>query len=118
MAERGRRRLVKLVRSRVGQFIGGDSKVTYEVVPKVDHVRLLRAKLMKEATEHLLDPSVDELADVFEVVRCLVKVEGRGTIDDVILRANQKREERGDFMEAVGMYCTTTAAPKSEGGHG
>jgi len=60
-----------------------------------DCEKALRMKLVEEAIEYLLNPSVEELADVVEVVLELVRREGTKVMD-VILK---KREERGGFKD-------------------
>ena len=116
MAER--RRLVKLVRDRVGEFIGSDGRATYEPVDPDDHARLLRGKLIEEATEYLLDPSREELADVYQVVLDLAAVDLGIKHEDLERIRVDKAVDRGGFREGVGMFCTSTAKSKEEGGHG
>lgn len=114
-----RRRLVKLVRDRVGQFIAGDQGVSYEPVYNgADHQRLLRAKLLEEAVEYLQNPSLGELADVLQAVHDLAVVDLAAEIDALEAERVHKLEERGGFAEGTGMYVTTTAPPRHEGEHG
>lgn len=109
-------RLVKLVRDGVGKFLG-DTRVSYRPVSRVDHHRLLKEKLMEEAVEYVLDPSLGELADVYETLRALAKFHGT-TIAGVVEEAAHKRAERGGFDEGTGMYATSTADARHEGEHG
>lgn len=118
MAAKQRRRLVKLVRDRVGQFIGNAQRVTYEPISSIDHVPLLRAKLVEEVVEYLQNPSIGEAADVFEALRGLAEVDLACTIDEIEAEANAKRAARGGFDEGTGMFVTTFAPERHEGQHG
>jgi predicted house-cleaning noncanonical NTP pyrophosphatase (MazG superfamily) len=113
-----RPRLVKLVRERVGRFIGGDQTVTYErITDERVIVDSLRKKLLEECAEYLLDPSVGELADIYEVLRALAMHDIAVTWADVQEEARAKTRERGAFLIPVGMYVQTTASARHEGEH-
>lgn len=106
--------VVKLVRDRIAERVGGDPRFHYK---KLDgpfrheqHVKLLRAKLMEEATEYLLDPSVGELADVLEVCEALARVDLGVSPIDVINAQREKREERGGFEDGTVMVATDDGA--------
>lgn len=110
-----RRRLVKLVRDGVEKFLDGDSHVKYEPIEDdAQFVESLRKKLAGEAAEYLLNPSIEELADVQEVVEALATHDpalgdGRplgGCGGKLALHRAQKRKraERGGFDGRVGMY--------------
>jgi predicted house-cleaning noncanonical NTP pyrophosphatase (MazG superfamily) len=98
-------RLVKLVRDRVGMFLG-ESTVHFEPVPQELMLPLLRRKLLEESTEYLMEPSIDELADVLEVVRCLANQEG-WKWKEVVKLCNAKFHERGAFVTGMGLYIET-----------
>lgn len=110
-----RPRLVKLVRDDIGQFLG-DSVVTYEPIRDPHERReALQRKLLEEALEFVLKPTIGELADVFEVVRCLAEYDPAFvSMDAVIDEANAKRAERGGFEARIGMYVNTTAPSRHE----
>jgi predicted house-cleaning noncanonical NTP pyrophosphatase (MazG superfamily) len=64
----------KLVRDRIPELFGQDGPGTLYAVRHLDPAEYLGAllsKLMEEANELRLDPCVDELADVAEVVTAL-----------------------------------------------
>lgn len=119
MAER--KRLVKLVRDRVAQFIvgrdGTAGEVTYEPLGHDEHVELLRGKLVEEAVEYLQNPSVGELADAYEAVMALAVVDLGIDHQELFSEARSKRLERGGFIEGVGMFVGTTAPARHEGEH-
>lgn len=96
--------LVKLVRDRVRQALGGDGTVTYRPMPRDEHVKQLRRKLVEEAAEYALDPSIEELAQVLEVIDAL-RVVDLGVNPTELHRAQRRqREERGGLREGIGMY--------------
>lgn len=98
--------LVKLVRDRVRKAVGGDGTVDYRRLPPDEHVKRLRAKLAEEALEYALDPSLAELAHVMAVVEALAVVDlGVSTIE-VEEQMLADYDERGGFLEGVGMYVT------------
>lgn len=122
MPEIERRRLVKLVRDDVARFITSPT-IEYRAVPTELHVELLRGKLMEEATEYLLRPSIGEAADVIEAIRGLAVVDlglhnvGAVALKYVIDEADEKYRDRGGFEEGIGMYAQANAPLRHEGEH-
>lgn len=97
---------VKLVRDRIDQVLGGEGTVTYEVFRDRDqHVALLRRKLVEEAAEYLADPTLEELADVLEVVWSLARVDLDCPWTSVADRFMAKRTERGGLDGGVIMVA-------------
>lgn len=95
---------IKLVRDHVGEALGGEGTISYEpIVDQDEHVALLRRKLVEEAAEYLANPSVEELADVLEVVWSLHRVDLRVPFEVVKQRAAAKRTERGGFDRGMVM---------------
>lgn len=96
---------IKLVRDSIGARLGGEGTITYEPVGDQEtHIALLRRKLIEEAAEYLLDPSVSELADVLEVVWALSYVchDGASAVE---VEAMRKARERGSFIDGVVMVA-------------
>lgn len=90
---------IKLVRDRTEQIINGSSApgdLFYDELPAESRPLWLRAKLMEEATEYLLAPAPDELADVLSVIEGLAHCHGM-TLDD--LRALADADPRGGFLK-------------------
>ncbi len=111
------KRFVKLVRDRIPQFVG-DSTLSYEPIgDNEQRVKALRAKLIEEAVEYLLNPSVGELADVQEVVEALCVHDLKVGWREIERAQSNKNDERGAFDEGLGMYCYTTAGAAHEGEH-
>lgn len=112
-----RRRLVKLVRDRIGGHLG-TTTVSYEPIDDhEEHVRRLRGKLIEESVEYLLSPSVGELADVVQAVEDLAVVDLGVEMGEVLDKAQRKADERGGFGRGTGMYVQTTAPSEHEGEH-
>lgn len=111
-----RPRLVKLVRDRVGGFLPADfDTVDYRTInDRAAYIDALRAKLLEEVGEYLRDPSLGELADVYEVVHALAAADLDVPWQAVEREAKSKRQERGGFLGAVGMYVETTAPARHE----
>jgi len=103
-------KLMKLVRDRVEEFLG-DSTVQYLPLSKSEHKVELRKKLIEESIEYLSEPSLEELADVYEVVCALAQVDLDLNISEVMYEAREKREERGGFDFGIGMFCDNSNKP-------
>ncbi|HEX7088692.1 MAG TPA: nucleoside triphosphate pyrophosphohydrolase [Longimicrobiales bacterium] len=96
--------LVKLVRDGIPALLKGEGTLTYEPMPKEEHVKHLRRKLVEEAMEYVTDPSVGELGDVLAVVRDLAVVDLGVEWEDVFAAERRKRRVRGGFADGIGMY--------------
>ena len=97
--------IVKLVRDRIAR-VGPARGFTYDrCLDSAQHRKLLRAKLLEEVGEYLLDPSMEELADVYEAVYALAVVDQGADIVAVGHAARRKREERGSFIEGTIMVA-------------
>jgi predicted house-cleaning noncanonical NTP pyrophosphatase (MazG superfamily) len=97
--------LVKLVRDDVDEMLGGDGTVTYRPMSRDEHERRLRRKLVEEAIEYALEPSLEELADVYEAVLALSKLSHGGSWGTIMDVAEKKRHRRGGFDRGMGMYA-------------
>lgn len=101
----GKARLVKLVRDRVAERMPADWTVEIAAIPdRETAVKSLRAKLVEEALEYLLNPEAGELADVLEVVRTLAHYDVGIGMEGVEWYATKKREDRGGFNDLMGLY--------------
>lgn len=110
----GRMRFVKLIRDDMEKSVGDDGRLHYDKLPLERHIEELRKKLPEEGLEYALRPSLDELADLYEAMLCLVVLDLGLTFDDIVRTAAHKREERGSFMEGLGMFMITTAPPRGD----
>jgi len=64
----------------------------------------LYKKLLEEANEVISsktsDETIEELADVLEILKSIAELNGR-TLDDVLKNANQKKLKRGGFEKRI-----------------
>jgi len=89
----------KLVRDRIPLLMGEagvQAKVRY--VAENDKLHWLYAKLYEEATELQEASSLEECADVFEVLRSIAVALGL-SLDEIISAADSKRTARGGFED-------------------
>jgi predicted house-cleaning noncanonical NTP pyrophosphatase (MazG superfamily) len=87
----------KLVRDKIPQILKEKKKdfVAYRA-PDGDYFPYLKRKLREEVDEFLESPSVEELADVYEVLSALLKKMDI-TMADVRTARVAKRDDRGAF---------------------
>ena len=96
-------RLLKLVRTGIPGILN-DVEIVYQEIPHDEFVDCLRDKLFEEVKEYLREPSLDELADVYEAVRALARHDLGSSIENVESTADVKVKDRGGFDEGIGMY--------------
>ncbi|KAA0206126.1 hypothetical protein EDM68_03185 [Candidatus Uhrbacteria bacterium] len=91
------KRYGKLVRDRIPKIIEaeGGTAVTH-VADAGEYAEKLSLKLMEESEEFAMNPSMEELADVLEVVEALIEHHGYHRASLVALM-REKRERRGGF---------------------
>lgn len=94
---------IKLVRDRVGDVDTSEGIRFRPIEDRARLVALLRAKLIEEATEYLLEPSVEELADLLEVVRALAYHDLRESFATVEQARQRKKRQRGGFHRGTQM---------------
>lgn len=91
----------KLVRDRIPEIIQADGKkVTTVIVEDDEYYKLLQDKLEEEVAEYIASDSLEELADILEVLQAITKAKGFAW-EEVITIAAQKRAERGGFAEKI-----------------
>jgi len=87
----------KLVRDKIPQIIEkSGKKAIVETLDDQAYKKYLDIKLSEELQEYLSADSVDELADLVEVVYAILKYKGIDINDFESIR-NRKAEERGSF---------------------
>lgn len=106
--------LVKLVRDTVAAKLVTDT-ITYEPIPdREEAIKLLRGKLIEEAVEYALDPSLHELADVLEAAQALAFHDLQVPWYSVLAEQERKQQSRGGFAVLTGMYAQTSAGKWSD----
>ena len=90
----------KLVRDRIPEIIEASGKsCEWEVLSQEEYLRYLDEKLWEELREYQADKSLEELADLLEVLMAVA--EARGSFAKVEAIRQAKREERGAFDKRI-----------------
>lgn len=106
--------LVKLVRDKMGDGRFDAPGIEYRPIEDRDEaIKLLRQKLIEEAAEYIVNPSVDEMADIEETCLALAQIDLQVSPTQIETARVCKRSERGGFDKLTGMYTTVVSA-KSE----
>ena len=91
----------KLVRDKIPQIIeqSGKSCVT-RILSDEEYAAALNAKLQEELNEYLADGSMEELADLLEVMMAASAVRGHDFSEVEAIR-REKAEKRGRFNDRI-----------------
>ena len=91
----------KLVRDKIPQIIAASGKnCVTEVLQEDAYLQKLDEKLSEELAEYQKSKSLEELADLLEVMAAVVKARGYSWEELERIRA-RKREKRGGFEERI-----------------
>ena len=91
----------KLVRDRIPEIIAGNGgECETRILDRDEYRRALREKLREEVAEYEKDGTLEELADIMEVVRALAAADGADAGELEAVRA-RKAGERGGFENRV-----------------
>lgn len=105
MSHRGRdktaKKYHKLVRDRIPEIIETSGKTcVYETLSDEAYVHLLDEKLNEELEEYQGSKSLEELADLLEVIRAVVKARG-WTLEELEQVRAEKAAKRGGFVRKI-----------------
>lgn len=91
----------KLVRDKLPEIIKNDGKTPIiEILSNEDYLKELDRKLNEEVAEYQADKSIEEMADVLEVLFAIC--EGRGyTVEELLQVRESKREKCGGFRDKI-----------------
>ncbi|MGR5165902.1 nucleoside triphosphate pyrophosphohydrolase [Vibrio astriarenae] len=97
--------MAKLVRDNIPQIIRDSGKTPrIKILEDTELVDALDAKLVEELHEYQAEPdnakSVEELADMYEVIIALAKVKGYA-LEDFLAIVERKRNANGGFEDGV-----------------
>ena len=91
----------KLVRDRIPEIIRSDGKICItEVLSETRYLEMLDAKLTEELAEYQESKSLEELADLLEVMRGVVKARG-WTWEQLEQVRQEKAAQRGGFEKKI-----------------
>jgi len=93
----------KLVRDKIPEIIRGrgDTPVV-EILDDERYFGALNEKLTEEVAEYLENHSIEELADILEVIHAIAKCKGLA-MDDIEQIRRDKHSERGGFGGRVSL---------------
>lgn len=86
----------KLVRDKIPEIIGNRAKV--RVLTDEEYLPALDKKLIEECNEYQKDKSIEELADIVEVVYAIARARGY-SLNDLEVMRKLKVDTRGGFDE-------------------
>lgn len=91
----------KLVRDRIPEIIEADGKsCVCETLSDEDYLDLLDQKLNEELAEYQESKSIEELADLLEVIQVVVKARG-WTLEELERVRADKAAKRGGFEKKI-----------------
>ena len=91
----------KLVRDRIPEIIIPDGKKPItRILDNDEYLRELDKKLNEEIAEYQADKSVEEMADVIEVLFAICEARGH-SVEELMEVRNEKREKRGGFEQKI-----------------
>ena len=91
----------KLVRDRIPEIIEADGKICiFETLSDSDYIDLLDQKLNEELAEYQESKSLEELADLLEVMQAVVKARG-WTLEELEQLRADKAARRGGFEKKI-----------------
>ncbi|MBQ7183600.1 MAG: nucleoside triphosphate pyrophosphohydrolase [Clostridia bacterium] len=91
----------KLVRDRIPEIIEASGKTCdTEILSDAEYISMLDAKLNEELLEYQESKSMEELADLLEVMRSVAAARG-SSIEEVENIRRKKAEKRGGFEKRI-----------------
>lgn len=92
----------KLVRDKIPEEINNSDgkKANYKILNDNDYLQELDKKLFEEAHEFVEEHSVDELADLMEVIYAIMKTKNI-SFEDVKIARDVKNKKKGAFKDKV-----------------
>lgn len=91
----------KLVRDKIPEIIEADGKLCkIRVLPNDEYIAALELKLNEEVAEYQVDKSLEEMADVLEVLYAICVARGY-SLDELEKMRIMKAQKRGGFNEKV-----------------
>ncbi|WMJ76888.1 MULTISPECIES: hypothetical protein [unclassified Sedimentibacter] len=91
----------KLVRDKIPKIIKADGKAyNTEILSDEQYIKMLDEKLNEELAEYQESKDIEELADMLEVMRAIIKARGF-SIEQLETIRQEKADKRGGFKEKI-----------------
>ncbi len=91
----------KLVRDKIPQIIQADGKSPIiRTLSEEDYLKELDKKLNEEVAEYQADKSIEEMADVLEVLYAICEARGH-SLEELEQVRKEKSDKRGAFKERI-----------------
>lgn len=91
----------KLVRDNIPDIIRADGKTPVtRILDQEEYLNELDRKLQEEVAEYQADKSLEELADILEVLSAICKARGYSR-EDLLKVRDEKRRKRGGFEKRI-----------------
>ena len=91
----------KLVRDRIPEIIRNDGKKQIiEILSNEEYLKELDKKLNEEVAEYQADKSIEEMADILEVLYAVCEARGH-SVEELLQVKEFKREKRGGFKDKI-----------------
>jgi len=93
----------KLVRDKIPEEINNmdGRKANYKILNDDEYIQELDKKLFEEAHEFIEEHSVEELADLMEVIYAIMKTKNISSFEDIEIAREQKNKKKGCFKDKV-----------------
>lgn len=91
----------KLIRDKIPAILTkGGKNFTIRIASKEEYSQKLKEKLLEEVNEYLEEPSLEELADITEVLGALLYVSSH-SLEELEATMRDKKRDKGAFKERI-----------------
>jgi len=91
----------KLVRDNIPDIILKDNELPVtRILNDEEYLKELNKKLLEEVNEYLNDDNIEEMVDILEVVRAIIKVKG-SSYKEIEDKRKKKALKRGKFKKKI-----------------